>query len=332
MYDVEHVESHVYRLELQRPSGWPSPVSEPSNVYLLDGDAPALINAGHPSQFQYLSKAIRETGVDIPDIERILHTSWRIAILGGSKNFPDVDHFAFSPDMVQPRNFETRLDEERRAIRTFAERLLDDPEVPDGRYDPDSIERFVDDYYPAATDRLDIVPLRNGRTVRAGSSTFEVLDAPGPARGHACLFDRERGHLFSGDVSLRGLPDQLTGVRPYLNTLERLLDLEAETLFPNAGDVRDRAGFILRGSHRFLDNFLSNAPSAMYGEPTLVQFVKRDLGYLPETLPELVLRLRPYRVIMEELVRSRMIEAEGEGLDRRYGTDFEDPREDLRDW
>ena len=331
MHDVEHLEPDIYRLEVDSPDGWPPPASSAQNLYLLDGEAPALVNAGHPNQFQHVSKAIRQTGIELTAVERVLHTSWRVATLGGAKNFPDADHFVFSPDMVQPRNLEARLDEERRAIREFAERLLDAPEVPASRYELPSIDRFLEAYYPRATADLDIVPLRNGRTVRAGELTFEILDAPGPARGHACLFDQERGYLFSGDVSLQGLPDYLTGVRPYLNTIERLLDLEPERLFPNRGRPRDRADFVLRGNHRFLDNFLSNAPSAMYNEPTLVEFVKRDLGYLPETLPELVLAIRPYRVVLEELVRSRMIEAEGDGLARRYGTDFEDPREDLRD-
>ena len=327
-FETTQIASGLHRIELPMPGDLPESVSHPTNVYVLEGDSPALVNAGHPSQFEQLSKAVRSVGVEIADIGRILYTSWSIRVLGGAKNFPGVDHFVLSPDMAAPHDYQSMVGQQRRELLDFADDLLELTAFADA--DRGDLEAFLERYYPPVTRRLDFVPIRRGHLVRAGRLTLEVVAAPGPAPGHVCYFDDDHSRLFTGEVTLDGLPDALDEVQAYFVSLERLVDLEPDLLLPNTGQARKRGRWTLQCAHRFVNNFMSNAPSAMYEEPTLVEFATRDMGRMPEDFAEAVLRIRIYGKLMDELVRSRMIEAEGDGLERRYGTDVEDPREDVR--
>jgi glyoxylase-like metal-dependent hydrolase (beta-lactamase superfamily II) len=327
-YQVTDVRPGIRRIGLEMPDELPEPVSGATNVYLLDGETPALVNAGHPSQFETLAKAIRSTGVELSAIERILHTSWSVAVLGGAKNFPDVDHFVFSPDMTQPRNYRAVLEERRDELLDLADELLEHDKYADAnRAD---VERFVERYFVPVPPQLDFVPVRRGHVVHAADFELEAIAAPGPTPGHTCLFEEDKSLLFTGDIALSGMPEAVDEVQSYFVTLERLIELEPDRLLPNSGDVSERGAWTLQCAHRFVNNFMSNAPQAMYQEPTLVEFAERDWGRQPEDFAETVLKIQVYQKLMDELVRSRMIEAEGEGLDRRYGTDVEDPRGEIR--
>jgi len=327
-YQVTEVRPGIRRIALEMPDTLPEPVSGATNVYLLEGEAPALVNAGHPGQFETLAKAVRSTGVELSDIERILHTSWSVAVLGGAKNFPDIDHFVFSPDMTQPRDYRSVLEERRDELLGLADKLLEHDKYADA--DRADVERFVERYFVPVPSQLDFVPVRRGHGVRAADFELEVIAAPGPTPGHTCLLEEDESLLFTGDIALSGMPESIDEVQSYFVTLERLIELEPDRLLPNSGDVRDRGAWTLQCAHRFVNNFMSNAPQAMYQEPTLVEFAERDWGRQPEDFAETVLKIQVYQKLMDELVRSRMIEAEGEGLERRYGTDVEDPRGDIR--
>jgi len=328
-FEAESVGDGVTRIGLQKSDRVPGPAGEPNNVYLLEGDAPALINAGHPSQFDLLSRAVRSRGVEIAEIGRILHTGWAIDVLGGAKNFPEADHFVRSPDMVRPRNYAAYIDREQRDIRTFADQLREREVFAD--VDEGEFDAFLEDYFPPVPSELDFVPVRGGHVVRAADLEFEIVSAPGPGSGHACLYEANRNWLFTGEFALRGMPRRIADVQSYFVSLERLVELDSDRVFPNRGEPRDRGSWTLQGAHRFINNFMSNAPSAMYEEPTVVEFARRDWGHVPDEFARAVLEMRVYRELLEELVRSRMIDAEGEGLDRKFGTDVEDPRGEIRE-
>jgi glyoxylase-like metal-dependent hydrolase (beta-lactamase superfamily II) len=327
---TEEVADDIVRIALPKREGLPAPVSADNNVYLLDGEAPALINAGHPAQFESLTKAVQsiDRPVDIGAIERIVHTSWSVETLAGAKNFPEVDHFVASDDMVEPRRYASIVEDRRRQLFNFADGLLD--EEPFADKDRGDLEAFAERYYPALPDEIDFIPLRSGHVVRAGERRLEVIGSPGPTPGHVCLYENDDKILFTGDFTLSGMPDQIDDVQSYFVSLERLVELDSERLLPNRGRVRRRGKWTLKNAHRFINNFMSHAPEAMFDEPTLGEFVYQDWGRVPEDFAEVVLKAEIYRKLLDELVRSRMIEAKGQGLERKYGTDVEDPREEVR--
>ncbi|MFW5966575.1 MAG: MBL fold metallo-hydrolase [Persicimonas sp.] len=330
MYDIQRVNDDIERIVLEAPKGAPPPLDEPRNVYLLRGQAPALIDAGHPSQFDALCRALEEAGVPVSKLQRVLYTSWDIDALGAAANLPNCDHFVLSPDMVEPLDYENYIDQRREDLVELGRILVEQSEDFE-EADLERVERFVSTYFPPMPSRLSFLPIRGGHTVAAGRFRFEVIAAPGPTPGHAVYYDAERATLFGGSFTLTGLPTRLHEVQSYLISLERLQKLEVEALFLSRGEpTLKRGGWSLRRALRFLNNFMSNAPAVMHREPTVVEFIERDLGHPIEDLAELVLQLERYQAPMDELVRSKMIEAEGDGLGRRYGVDVEDDRAPLR--
>ncbi|MFB6264002.1 MAG: MBL fold metallo-hydrolase [Bradymonadaceae bacterium] len=328
MSDIEEIGDGIVRAGLARPEAWPESVSAPKNVYIVDGDHPALINAGHPAQFEELVDVLAAVGLDPSDVSRVVSTSWAIDVAGGAIHLPEAQHFLASPDMRQPRAYREQIERPRDELRELGKRVREQKTVPEGA--ERQLEAFIDDYYPEVPSELDFIPIRGGHEVRASRLTLEVLESPGPSPGHVCLYESEGARLFSGDVATSGLPETLDDVRSYVVSLERLVDVEADQLLPNRGAARHRPTWTLQCSLRFVDNYVSNAPAALFEEPTLLEFAKRDMGYWPDDFAEAVLQLRQYRLLMDELVRAGMIDAEGEGFERRYGTDVDDPREPLR--
>ncbi len=330
MHQIEKVNDDITRIALGKPEGLPALAAEPVNVYLLHGEAPALINAGHPSQFEALCGALRELDLEVGDLERIVYTSWSVEVLGAAANLPNVDHFVFSPDMVEPSDFEAHLGRRRAQIRTLAQKIVDREEGYDAD-DLKTVDAFISAYFPPMPSNLRFIPIRSGHVVMAGRFQLEVLATPGPDPGHVALYDAQKRTLFGGSFSASGLPERINEVQSYLISLERLQKLEVDTLLPNRGKpVKKRGDWTLRRALRFLNNFMNSAPAAMHNAPTVIEFIERDLGHRIESLAELVLQLERYKAPMDELVRARMIDVEGEGLWRRYGVDVEDDRAPLR--
>lgn len=330
MHHIDRVNDDITRITLDKPDGLPALASEPTNVYLLHGDAPALVDAGHPSQFDALCRALRELDMEVSDLERIVYTSWNVEVLGAAANLPNVDHFVFSPDMAEPSDFEAHLAARRAQFRSLAERVVAQEESYD-EDDLENVDAFLSAFYPPMPSNLRFIPLRSGHVVAAGSFRFEVMATPGPAPGHVVLYDAQKRTLFGGNFSASGLPEHMEEVQAYLISLERLQKLDVDTLLPTRGrPVEKRGDWTLRRALRFLNNFMNSAPAAMHNAPTVIEFIERDLGHHIDNLAELVLQLERYKAPMDELVRARMIDAEGEGLARRYGVDVDDDRAALR--
>jgi glyoxylase-like metal-dependent hydrolase (beta-lactamase superfamily II) len=315
----------IHRLELPPVDGLPEPLDHTTNVYLLDGPAPALVGAGHPDQHDALVSALAEHGSSPDDIERVVHPSWDIHTLGGAQLLPRADHFVWSPDLVQPRNYERVLEERRSRLRSMADAAV----AVDERWDRAEFDAFLDRYLPRATTEFPVIPVRAGHVIRAGDLALEVVSAQGPHPGHCILLDRTENVAFTGDISMMGLPDLVDDVQAYLLAYERATRLDPELVMPTSGAPRKRGGWALRQAFRFVNNFLENAPLALGSSPTLLEFVERDLGHKPDSLVTWVFALLRYQSLLDELVRAHSIEVEGSGIDgKHYGIDVDDPRDE----
>lgn len=325
-FHFETVVDGVTRIELPPLSGVRISPSAAANVYLIEDPYPALINAGHPAHADLLVDALRSRGITPADVERIIATSWRIDIVGGATQFPRADLFVLSPDMKAPRDYELHVEARRQRLTSLATSMAG--EVDEFRRQP--VDEAIDYFYPRMTRNLRFSPVRNGHFVHAGPLRLEVLATAGPAPGHMALYEADEQLLFCGDFAMSGLPDRIDNTRGYLVSLERLAELPSEQVCPNRGRTFQQGRWTVSRAANFLNNFLSNAPAAFVRAPTVLEFIARDRGTAFDDPVELVLTYELFETLFEELVRTRTVAAEGEGLQRRYGVDVDDPREQLR--
>ncbi len=325
-FEVEDVHEGVKRIALAPPPGIEEAVARAVNVYLVEGHSKALINVGHPGCTEALTRALHTLDVSPADIERIIATSWQIDVLGAATHFPGADLFVLSPDMRAPGDYEAQVNQQRDGLMETAETL---GEADDG-FDVEPVRRAVQRYFPAVTRDLRFIPLRNGHFVNAGALRLEVLATGGPGPGHMALYNEDEKLLFCGDFAVTGLPRLLENTQSYLVGLQRLAELPSEKVLPNEGRTYKQGRWTMSRAANFINNFLSNVPAALVRGPTVVEFIERDRGYPIEDSVELVVAYRRFRRLFDELVRAGTVAAEGEGVQRRYGVDVEDPREKLR--
>jgi glyoxylase-like metal-dependent hydrolase (beta-lactamase superfamily II) len=78
-------------------------------------------------------------------------------------------------------------------------------------------------------------------TLRTSTYTFRVIETPGHSRDHISLFESTQRWLFSGDAFVGGLERSWTresDLFSVIGSLQTLVSLRPERLFPSSGEVR----------------------------------------------------------------------------------------------
>lgn len=107
-------------------------------------------------------------------------------------------------------------------------------------------ELVVRKWFPDGAVTGGWTPIREGDVLIAGSSRLRVIETPGHAADHVCLYDDITGDLFAGDMVIAGttvlVPPRERGgsMRDYLASLARLRDLDAGRILPGHGPAIDR--------------------------------------------------------------------------------------------
>ena len=114
----------------------------------------------------------------------------------------------------------------------------------------------------------------------SGGERIRVLETPGHAAGHLALFEETLGSVFAGDL-VSGVSTILVDSAPgsmdtYLESLERLRDLDARTLFPGHGFpfIRPREGVQRVIDHRLMRE--ARVLEALRDEPRAAAEIARD--------------------------------------------------------
>jgi hydroxyacylglutathione hydrolase len=158
-------------------------------------------------------------------------------------------------------------------------------------------------------------PLAEGAVLRGEGITLRALHTPGHASDHLCYYLEEERALFTGDLILGGsttvIPPDDGDLAAYLASLQRVLDLDVQRIYPGHGPVLEPARPVIEGyiAHRLERE----------------QQILAALGGGAETVPEIVARV--YRDVAPALhpvaklsVQSHLLKLEREGrVDRRPG-------------
>ena len=159
--------------------------------YLIEGEAPVLVETGSQSSVPVLLDQLEKLGVGADDLAGVVVTHIHLDHAGGvgdvARAFPNATVY------VHPKGARHLADPTRlvdSAARVYGP-LLDSLY---GRLDPTPVER--------------IRVLEDGETVWVGSErSLVAVDSPGHAKHHMALHDTTTGILFAGDAVGVKLPD-----------------------------------------------------------------------------------------------------------------------------
>jgi endoribonuclease LACTB2 len=97
--------------------------------------------------------------------------------------------------------------------------------------------------WPGRDERyeLELTPIRPGDVFRAEGVTLRAIHTPGHALDHICFYLEEERALFTGDVVLGAgttvIPLDGGDMADYLASLERMLELPLERIYPGHGPL-----------------------------------------------------------------------------------------------
>jgi glyoxylase-like metal-dependent hydrolase (beta-lactamase superfamily II) len=103
------------------------------------------------------------------------------------------------------------------------------------------------------------LPLADGEMVTLGDEEFEVIAAHAHSSDSICLFNRNTGTLFSGDVQLIVNSADRSSEPAFLAALRRIASHDVRIIYPGHGaPLTEKCNERLRGSLRLLYEALQN--------------------------------------------------------------------------
>lgn len=182
-----------------------------SNIYLVRGEKNTIIDCGTGIYFENTLEALKER-ISLEEIDQIILTHEHIDHSGGAEHF------------------KRRLKD----VRILAHEKT--AEVLERGVEPTS--RLLS--LPAPNVKIDL-RLKEGDEVVIGDDIYKVLYTPGHSQGSICLYQEDRGILFSGDTVFSyggiGRYDLPGGdLFKLKKSVERLSNLKVRDLYPGHGD------------------------------------------------------------------------------------------------
>ncbi len=190
-----------------------SSVPYDSNIYLVTGERPVIVDAGTGLDSDAVERRIRSFSQIQPSAIILTHCHFDHA--GGAKKLSE----AFGCDVFAGVNDAPYL-------------RVPDPSVT------------VSGLFQSDMDPMDVKDLREGDRIDTGDHVLEVIDTPGHTPGGICLHDSANGLLLSGDTLFFdgfGRTDFAGGSMSALRgSLRKLSNIDIRGLFPGHGNTCER--------------------------------------------------------------------------------------------
>ncbi len=186
---------------------------EETHCYLLNGSERSLLIDTGLGISDIHEQVIKLT--DKPIVTVATHIHWDH--IGGHKYFPD---FYAHKNEMNWLNGEFPL-----TMEQIKGMVVERCDLPEG-YDVNKYEFFQGKPTKA---------LKDNEIIDIGDRFVQIVHTPGHSPGHMCFWEKERAHIFTGDLVYK---DTLFAYFPstdpgaYLNSLERLSALPVKQVFP----------------------------------------------------------------------------------------------------
>ena len=243
----------------------PIPIPDPpdlitANVYALGKGPITLIDTGLkiPGALEFLWKKLRLAGFDLTDIERIIITHGHVDHFGLAAGIlkaagHSIECFIHGEDkwQVSDDNFQRNM--WGKELDHFMA-MVDMPEK--------EIERIKNrfSYFKELADPIEEVSImEDGDEFIGDSFHLRVIHSPGHTPGACCLYESRQKVLFSGDHVIKHitpnpiveidlghlLNPQYQSLKAYLNSLDKLAELDVHFVFTGHGEyIEDFSGII----------------------------------------------------------------------------------------
>jgi len=125
------------------------------------------------------------------------------------------------------------------------------------------------------------LPIYDGDVIETDHHRLQVIATPGHADDHVCLFEPDRGWLFTGDLFVGGHERALRvdyEIGGIIESLRRISDLPATMMFPGSARVRPEPGPEIAEKITYLEDLGGRILDLHQHGASVNEIVKRLLG------------------------------------------------------
>lgn len=310
MYAIERMAPGLVALTLPAGTGVPRPWGDPSNVYVLEGRLPTLVDTGAPGARDALVAALRELGLGVDAIRRVILTGPERNQTGGLPLFAQAVVFAADdPATRSPATWErARRDD---LVATARALLALHPNVEGWSHEEvDRVEAAWLDGVPSA---VDLMAADEGLVIAAGDTNATAMVTPGAVPGGLSIRVEGSDALLAG--RLFDLTDEhaLADPSTYAEHLLRVSQVRPAWVGSLVGRVQRHPSVLFRATNLSVTNLLSNLQFVLTGTRNVEEVTWRDRGYRPRSVLRYAAWVMRYRSLLDELHRAGVAGRSGEG-------------------
>ncbi len=220
MVDITEVAENIYMIDDQLYS-----IPKFGSVYLLNEEKKALIESGPSTSANVVLDGIRKVGVRTEDIAYIIVTHIHLDHAGGAG--------VLLKDMPQAQVV---------VHHKGARHLINPAKLVSGTIQTQGEEAMMRSGEVVPIEEHQMQVIHDGGTIKlSDKQTLKIIDAPGHCSHQLCIYESRNGGVFVGDavgnyiagneILIPITPPPSFDLELYINTLKRLMELNATTIY-----------------------------------------------------------------------------------------------------